>query len=125
MNSIANKSAFFFEIACAVGVLGAAYGPQARAQSAIGEESLLGHAVQDQALVFRVHSGGCTSKADFGLETVGKKPLTVRLLRLRADYCEARQPGWVDIKFTFAEIGAGPKLSASEQKDLVILNDAK
>ena len=95
----------------------------AAAQHAIGEEVILGHQVKDDSLTFRVGSGGCTTKGDFGLETVADKPLTVRLLRVRADYCEGQMPSGIEIIFSFAEIGVGPRLSADEQRAVVILND--
>lgn len=93
------------------------------AQTSIGEERILGQEVSAEGITFRVRSGGCTAKANFGLETVRQtKPLTVRLLRLRPDYCEARLPEGVPIYFRFAEIGAGPALPPEAQKSLVILN---
>ncbi len=95
----------------------------ALAQTSIGEERILGQEVSAEGITFRVRSGGCTAKANFGLETVRQaKPLTVRLLRLRPDYCEARIPEGVPIFFRFAEIGAGPALAPEAQKSLVILN---
>jgi hypothetical protein len=98
----------------------------AESQLDIGEQPLLSvPAVDSQGITFQVPTGGCTAKENFGLETVAPKPLTVRLVRLRPDYCEAHLPDGVKIKFTFAEIGAGPQLDAKAQKTLVILNAAK
>src|SRR4051794_18294275 len=94
----------------------------AASQRRIGEEPVMSTEVGDAGITFRVPTGGCTAKENFGLEKVSPKPLTVRLLRLRPDYCEARLPDGVEIHFTYAEIGAGPKLDAEAQKTLVILN---
>lgn len=81
--------------------------------------------VDDAGITFQVPTGGCTGKENFGLETISPKPLTVRLLRIRPDYCEAFVPDGVKVHFTFAEIGAGAKLDAEAQKTLVILNASK
>ncbi len=97
-------------------------GAPAEPRMRIGEAAVLGTAVDDQGITFQVPTGGCTAKENFGLETVAPKPLTVRLLRLRPDYCEAHLPDGIKIKFTYAEIGAGPKLDETAQKALVILN---
>lgn len=97
----------------------------AQALKHIGEEALISAAIDERGITFQVPTGGCTAKENFGLETVTPNPLTVRLVRLRPDYCEARVPQGVKIKFTYAEIGAGPKLSTQEQKALVILNSSK
>jgi len=91
-------------------------------QHATGEEQLLDAQVTARGIVFHVSSGGCTHKAHFGLERLGIKPLTVRLVRLRPDYCEAHLPKGIVVKFSFAEIGAGPTLTKIEQRRVVIVN---
>jgi hypothetical protein len=95
----------------------------ARAQASTGQVSLLGADVRPEGIAFRVRSGGCTSKAHFGLEMVKRDPLTVRLLRIRPDYCEANVPEGTKVSFTFAEIGAGPILTKSALRDVVIVNN--
>ena len=103
-----------------VNLPGAAVAP---APTRLGPEALMSAAVDSQGITFQVPTGGCTAKENFGLETVEKTPLTVRLVRLRPDYCKAHLPAGVKIKFTYAEIGAGPILDPPAQKALVILNE--
>ena len=107
---------------CAVAVL-LASAPRAAAQANTGEESLLGADVRPEGIAFRVRSGGCTAKSHFGLETVKREPLTVRLVRIRPDYCEAIVPDGTKVSFTYAEIGAGPVLTKRAQRDVVIVNN--
>ncbi len=94
----------------------------ALAQKGTGEEHVLSFAVTPTSIEFRVPSGGCTRKVHFGLETVKTKPLTVRLVRLTPDYCEAMLPQGVTIRFNYAEIGAGPTLTPKEQTTLTVEN---
>lgn len=92
------------------------------AQKGTGEERLLSYAVTPTSIEFRVTSGGCTRKVHFGLETVRTNPLTVRLVRLTPDYCEAWLPQGVTVRFNYSEIGAGPKLTPTEQTNLTVVN---
>lgn len=108
-----------------IGLLATALSAPAFAQATTGEEPLLGAEVKAKGIEFKVPTGGCTSKENFGLETIERHPLTVRLFRIRPDYCEAFLPKGIKINFTFAEIGIGPVLDEPERKKLVILNAMK
>ncbi len=96
--------------------------PSLFAQKGTGEERILSYVVRSTGIDFRVASGGCTHKAHFGLEKVQTQPLTVRLVRLTPDYCEALLPEGVVVQFTFAEIGAGPKLTPDARQHLMVVN---
>lgn len=91
-------------------------------QKGTGEERVLSFAVTPTSIEFHVPSGGCTRKSHFGLEIVKTKPLTVRLVRLTPDYCEAMLPKGVLIHFNFSEIGLGPTLTPTEQTTLTVEN---
>jgi hypothetical protein len=95
----------------------------ANAQEAPGEERLLGAEVAPAGVSFRVLSSGCTRKANFGVETLSLHPLTLRLVRVTPDYCEASQPKGTVITFGFSEIGAGPKLTGKDLQDVIIVNE--
>lgn len=98
-------------------VTGAAY-----AQQTTGEEVLIRAKLTQRGIEFHVRSGGCTKKANFGVETISLKPLTVRLVRIRPDYCEANLAAGQTIQFTYPEIGAPAMLSEDEVKKVVIVN---
>lgn len=100
----------------------AATATPAAAQKATGEEVVLRAEAKPEGLEFRVSTGGCTRKSSFGVETLTLSPLTVRLVRLRPDYCEALVPDGTAITFTYAELGARPSLSETERRNVVILN---
>lgn len=93
------------------------------AQNRAGEEVVLGAEANSRYLEFQVRSGGCTRKAHFGVETISQKPLTVRLLRLRPDYCEAYLPEGEKIRFTYAEIGAPVPPTTEDLQRIVIVNE--
>lgn len=95
------------------------------AQKGTGEEPVLSFAVTPTSIEFRVPSGGCTKKAHFGLETVKTKPLTVRLVRLTPDYCEALLPQGITVRFSYTEIGVGPTLTPKEQTTLTVENTVR
>ena len=97
----------------------------AESQMRIGNEPVISAVPDELGITFQVPTGGCTAKENFGLETVTPAPLTVRLVRLRPDYCAAHVPEGIKFKFTYAEIGVGPKLDRRAQKALVILNASK
>src|SRR5262245_45470672 len=100
-------------------------GGPALAQKGTGEERVIAFTVVPVGIDFQVASGGCTHKVHFGLETVRVKPLTVRLVRLTPDYCEAYLPKGVTIRFSFAELGLGARLSPTEQATLTVLNPVR
>jgi hypothetical protein len=95
------------------------------AQQTTGEERILGTEIKNTGITFLVATGGCTHKANFGLETLRQHPLTLRLVRLRPDYCEALKPGGTRVTFTFAEIGQAPSLTQAAQKGIVIVNETR
>jgi hypothetical protein len=97
----------------------------ALAQKSTGEEPVLSFLVTPTSIEFRVPSGGCTRKAHFGVEIAKTKPLTVRLVRLTPDYCEAYLPQGVAIRFNYAEIGVGPTLTPQEQTTLTVENTVR
>ncbi len=92
------------------------------AETGTGEERLLGYDIKPTGIEFRVTSGGCTHKDQFGLETLARKPLTVRLVRLRPDYCEALIRQGIVVSFTFAEMGVGPELLPTERARVTVVN---
>lgn len=92
------------------------------AQQTTGEEVVLKAEPKARTIEFHVRSGGCTKKANFGLEALSLKPLTVRLVRLRPDYCEARPPSGQKIEFAYSEVGAPAVLSEEETKNVVVVN---
>ncbi len=96
---------------------------QGLAKQATGEVVLLDAQVKEREIEFQVSSGGCTSKSHFGLETLKMNPLTVRLVRIRPDYCEADVPQGAKVIFTYAELGAKTALAENERKRIIILND--
>lgn len=99
------------------------FGQASRPRSQAGEEVVLAATATARFLEFKVRTGGCTHKAHFGVETLAKSPLTVRLLRLRPDYCEAHLPEGEIIRFTYAEIGAPSPLTPEESQRIVIVNE--
>ena len=101
-------------------VLGALSSEIAIAQQMTGEERLLGAEVARSGITFQVPSSGCTKKANFGLETWSFHPLTVRLVRLRPDYCQAVAPQGTRITYSFPEIGLVN--APASLKDVVIVN---
>lgn len=96
--------------------------PSAFAQANTGEEVLLRFEAKAQGVEFVVRSGGCTKKAHFGVETLSMKPLTLRLVRLTPDYCEATLTDGQKIEFSYAELGAPGKVAPEDLKNVLIIN---
>jgi hypothetical protein len=93
------------------------------AQSAPGEADLIAAELEETGIVFHVPSGGCTSKADFGVEPVKRQPLTIRLVRIRPDVCQGLVPKGIAIRFSYAEMGAASRLDKEARRQIVILNE--
>ncbi len=93
------------------------------AQQLPGEERLLGADVEPSGITFRVLSSGCTRKASFGVETLSRHPLTLRLVRVTPDDCEASLPKGMKVRFGFAELGVGPRLEGKDLQSVVIVNE--
>jgi hypothetical protein len=96
--------------------------PPAVAQQTTGPEPLLGASLTATGVVFVVRSGGCTRRDDFGLVTTSRKPLTVTLIRIRPDYCKGDLPGGALMKYTYAELGVGPRLDVAARRRIIIQN---
>ena len=101
-------------------LLGALSTNLALAQQATGEEKILGAEVKPAGISFQVPSGGCTKKTNFGLQTVSFHPLTVRLVRVRPDYCQGAHPKGTTISYSFSEMGV--HMSPKDLKNVVIVN---
>ena len=92
----------------------------ALAQQSTGEERILSAEVRPAGITFQVPSGGYTKKSHFGLETWSFHPLTVRLVRLRPDYCQGAHPKGLSIAYSYSELGV--KMTPKDLKNVVIVN---
>jgi hypothetical protein len=63
-----------------------------------------------EALTIRVASSGCTTKADFAFYVERRgEAVTLAFGRKKLDACRSFAAGHIDLRFTWAELGVGPR----------------
>ena len=72
-------------------------------------EVIKGYTLLEDRIIFRVHTGGCTSKSSFEVEVnkgvTGMPPYMITLFRTVPDPCKGYFPEGIEITFTFEELG--------------------
>ncbi|MDG1332297.1 MAG: hypothetical protein P8P74_08195 [Crocinitomicaceae bacterium] len=67
--------------------------------------------VENDVLIIRVPTGGCTNKDSFIVRAsgfTGASPWLLSVVRVVPDYCEGYFPEGVELKYTFEEVGMEP-----------------
>lgn len=100
---ISIKSLVLTSLVAAIG-FAAISNADAKAAAWPGYEKIYGSTTNGDGITFQVASGGCTKKEDFKVIVTPGLVKSVRLVRLKADKCEERNPYGVLLEYTYEEL---------------------